>query len=69
MTEIIRHCPDCGRDRPYAQQHATVGRCPDASDGQCPEWFCLACGTAVILGDMPACSELALAASPRDRVA
>jgi hypothetical protein len=69
MTEIIRHCPDCGRDRPYAQQHATLACCPDISGGECPEWFCLACGTAVILGDVPDRFELPVAASLRDRVA
>jgi hypothetical protein len=69
MTEIIRHCPNCGRDRPLAQHHGVPGRCPDVSDGQCPEWFCLNCGTAVILGGAPAPFELRHAAGVRDRVA
>jgi hypothetical protein len=50
MTEIIRHCPDCGWDRPFAQHHAAPGNCPDVASGYCPEWFCLICGTTVILG-------------------
>jgi hypothetical protein len=50
MTEIIRHCPDCGWDRPFAQYHGAPGRCPDVPNGYCPEWFCLICGTTVMLG-------------------
>jgi hypothetical protein len=52
MTEIIRHCPDCGWDRPFAQYHPAPGHCPDVAIGYCPEWFCLICGTTVILGDV-----------------
>jgi hypothetical protein len=69
VTEIIRNCPSCGWDRPLAQHHPVPGRCPDVTDGHCPEWFCLRCGTAVILGDGPAPFELHQSASVRDRVA
>jgi hypothetical protein len=69
MTEIIRHCPDCGWDRWYAQHHADPGCCPDTSDGHCPEWFCLTCGTTVILGGVPAPFELSETVGLRDRVA
>jgi hypothetical protein len=53
MTEIIRYCPNCGWDRPLAQHHSGTGCCPDVADGQCPEWFCLWCGAAVILDGIP----------------
>ena len=69
MTEIIRHCPDCGWDRPYAQHHSAPGCCPDTTDGHCPEWFCPACGTAAILGAEPAQFELPAPVRLRDRVA
>ncbi len=69
MTEIIRHCPDCGRDRPFAQHDATPGCCLVAADGYCPEWICLGCGAAVILGGLPASFELPRAVTIRDRVA
>ena len=53
MTEIIRYCPDCGWDRPYAQHHPAPRCCQDAADEDCAEWFCVACGAAVILGGVP----------------
>jgi hypothetical protein len=69
MTEIIRHCPDCSRDRPFAQHHAAPGCCPAAADGYCPEWICLSCGAGVILGGLPSSFELPRAVTIRDRVA
>jgi hypothetical protein len=69
MTEIIRHCPDCGWDRPFDQHHAVPDCCPDIASGYCPEWFCLICGTTVMLGGMPASFELPVAVGLRDRVA
>jgi hypothetical protein len=69
MTEIIRHCPDCGRDRPFAQLHVAPGCCPDTADGYCAEWFCLICGAAVILGGVPVWFELPQMAGIHDRVA
>jgi hypothetical protein len=69
MTEIIRHCPNCGWDRPLGQHHAAPSCCPDVTDGPCPEWFCQSCGAAVILGDLPSSVELRYAAGIRDRVA
>src|SRR5260221_655031 len=37
--QVIRHCPDCGWDRLIERYHA-AGSCPDALDGDCPEWGC-----------------------------
>jgi len=50
VIEMIRHCPDCGRDMLFEQHHAEPGRCPDAPDGYCQEWLCTACGAALIIG-------------------
>jgi hypothetical protein len=69
VTEIIRHCPHCGWDRPYAQHHPAPGRCPDTTDGYCSEWFCLDCGGVAILGAVPAPFERPATVIIRDRVA
>jgi hypothetical protein len=69
MTQIIRHCPDCGWDHPFAQLHAAPGCCPDTADGCCPDWFCLVCGAGVIMGGLPATFKAARAIGIRDRVA
>ena len=53
MTEIIRHCPDCGSDRSLRQRHGIAGWCPDTADEYCPEWYCPRCGAALLIGDIP----------------
>ncbi len=68
MTEIIRHCPDCGRGRLFAQHHSLTGHCPDSADEFCPEWYCVVCGATLVIGAVPTTRADALAA-PRDRVA
>jgi hypothetical protein len=50
MTQVIRHCPECGPERFFEQYHATAGSCPDSPDGDCPEWSCADCGAAVLIG-------------------
>ena len=51
MTQVVRHCPDCGWDRPFEQHHDQPGACPDSPDGDdCPEWSCTACGAALLIG-------------------
>jgi hypothetical protein len=50
MAETLRHCQDCGLDRQFEQLHGLAGHCPDAPDGQCPEWACVACGAVLIIG-------------------
>ncbi|HEY1641256.1 MAG TPA: hypothetical protein VGG35_11250 [Streptosporangiaceae bacterium] len=82
MTQIARHCPDCGVSQPFDQVHDQPGECPDFPGGDCPEWCCIACGAALLIGTVPAgaasagtasagtVSELVLAgAQPRGRVA
>jgi hypothetical protein len=49
-SELYRDCPECDEDRLFEQPHLTD--CPDTPDGECPEWACVACGTAV-LADFP----------------
>lgn len=53
MIEMIRHCPDCGQDRPFEQPHPGAGGCPDAPGGSCPEWSCADCGTGLLIGFIP----------------
>lgn len=54
MTEIVRDCPFCGSAREFSQIHIGPSGCPDSRDGSCPEWFCTACDTAVLVGVAPA---------------
>jgi hypothetical protein len=69
MTEIIRHCPDCGQDRPFQQHHGAAGWCSDTGDCRCPEWHCLVCGAVLLIGDIPTVPERIFSAGIRDRVA
>jgi hypothetical protein len=71
-----RRCPDCGGNRQFEQHHGPAGWCPDSPDRYCPEWYCLACGAALLIGDAPTVADaVALAgvadhsAGIRDRVA
>jgi hypothetical protein len=50
MTHLTRYCAGCGTQRLFEQFHAEPGSCPDAPDGDCPEWGCTACGDALIIG-------------------
>jgi hypothetical protein len=69
MTEIIRHCPDCGRGRLFAQHHGLAGYCPDSADECCPEWYCVECGATLLIGDIPSAPDPAVSPGLRDRVA
>jgi hypothetical protein len=69
MTEIIRHCPDCGRGRLFAQHHGLAGYCPDSADECCPEWYCVVCGATLMIGAVPAAPSADVMAGHRDRVA
>ncbi|HEY1644223.1 MAG TPA: hypothetical protein VGG35_26395 [Streptosporangiaceae bacterium] len=50
MAQLTRHCSDCDGDRPFEQHHDQPGQCPDSPDGECPEWSCIACGGALLIG-------------------
>jgi hypothetical protein len=69
MAQIIRHCPDCGWDRPFEQHHDQPGACPDALDGDCAEWSCTACGTGLLIGVIWLACEPVDAVELRGRVA
>lgn len=71
MTEIIRHCPDCGRGRVFAPHHDLAARCPDSADQSCPEWVCVACGATLLIGAVPVPRDQRRAVTPgrRERVA
>ena len=53
LNEMPRYCPCCEEERLFGQYHAEPGGCPDAPDGQCQEWACTECGTALIVGFIP----------------
>lgn len=67
MTEIIRHCPDCGSAHSLGQHHGIAGWCPDTADVYCPEWYCQLCGAALMIGDVPPGRESVRAPAVRDR--
>jgi hypothetical protein len=50
MTHLTRYCTGCSAERQFEQFHVEPGSCPDAPDGDCPEWGCTACGDALIIG-------------------
>jgi hypothetical protein len=65
MAQIIRHCPDCGWDRPFEQHHDRPGECPDSPDGDCAEWSCTACGAGLLIGVTWLAPEAATPATSR----
>lgn len=54
MDQIDGYCPDCRGTGAFAQVHPDPGRCCEAFDGICPEWYCIACGAGVLLSILPA---------------
>ena len=50
MTQLSRYCAGCNEERLFEQFHAEPASCPDAPDGDCPEWACAVCGDALIIG-------------------
>jgi hypothetical protein len=69
MAQTVWHCPDCDGYRLFEQQHDQSGGCPDSPDGECPEWSCTACGTALLVGVISPGYESAARAELRSRVA
>ena len=56
-------CPSCGDDRDFVQPPCVDGHTDDG--GECPEWACADCGTAVVTGGAavaPVLARLARAA-------
>jgi hypothetical protein len=69
MSQTFRQCGDCGGERLFAQHHDIPGSCPDSADGECPEWFCLGCGSALLAGFVLYPAEPKLISSMPSRVA
>ena len=45
-------CPPCGDVREFVQPPCADGHAEDG--GECPEWACVDCGSAVMAGDVRA---------------
>ena len=43
-------CPPCGEIREFVQPPCADGHTEDGGD--CPEWACADCGTALVVGDL-----------------
>lgn len=49
LTEaLIHHCSACGTERPFEQPP-----CLDGHGDDCPEWVCVDCGDALLIGLPP----------------
>jgi hypothetical protein len=55
-------CPTCGEDRDFVQPPCVDGHAEDG--GECPEWACADCGTALFVG-----APVVVAAVPLRRAA
>jgi hypothetical protein len=62
LSQSYRDCPECGQNRPFEQPHPAD--CPDSPDGQCPEWACAECGTALIVPLLVSAALVRAAAPP-----
>ncbi|MGE5131977.1 MAG: hypothetical protein ACM32E_03595 [Gemmatimonadota bacterium] len=69
MSEMLRHCGECGGQRLFEQHHGQPGECPDVPDGDCPEWACTGCGAALLAGFVLYQAESPYQAGVRGRVA
>jgi hypothetical protein len=69
MGPIFRPCQDCGGEQLFEQMHETPGSCPDAPDGQCPEWLCTGCGAAELSTGLPGNTARAVLPDMAGRVA
>jgi len=67
MINTFRDCTGCGYPREFVQLHPDPERCPDVPSGQCPEWYCPACGSSLLIDLVPA--RVASAIGSLDRVA
>ena len=54
MNQMDDYCPDCRETGALAQLHPDPGTCFDTSDGICQEWYCIACGAALLRSTIPA---------------
>ncbi len=49
-------CPPCGDVREFVQPPCADGHTEDG--GECPEWACVDCGSAVVAGDVRAAVDV-----------
>ena len=62
MDSRLWPCPSCDEVRDFVQPPCADGHTADG--GECPEWACADCGTALMIGNGAARPDL-----PRERVA
>ena len=49
-------CPPCGEIREFVQPPCAEGHTEDG--GECPEWICVDCGSALLIGDVAVASAV-----------
>jgi hypothetical protein len=50
MDSRLWPCPPCGEIREFVQPTCIDGHTDDG--GECPEWACIDCGSAVVIGEV-----------------
>jgi hypothetical protein len=50
------HCPPCGEVREFVQPECLDGHTADG--GECPEWVCVECGGAFVIGEVGVVSDV-----------
>jgi hypothetical protein len=56
MDSRLWPCPPCGEIREFVQPACLDGHTDDG--GECPEWACVDCGSAVVLGSAGAVADV-----------
>ena len=51
MDTRTEYCPVCAEGREFVQPPCVDGHTEDGGD--CPEWACTDCGTALLIGALP----------------
>jgi len=49
VDSLLLPCPTCDDVTDYVQPPCVDGHTEDG--GECPEWICVDCGTALLIGD------------------
>ena len=56
MDSRLWPCPPCGEIREFVQPECIDGHTEDG--GECPEWACVDCGSAVVIGGAGVVADL-----------
>ena len=56
MDSRLWHCPPCGELTVCVQPPCADGHTDDGGD--CPEWACTDCGSAVVMGELSVVSHV-----------